>query len=185
MKIPRLIIHPKDHSTDFLSAIHKKLKHKTILTGGVDQATIMDMMQNYNRLIIMGHGSEDGLLSINQFPIDSIYIIDELAVDVLRSKKNNIFIWCYASDFAKQNRIPAFCTGMFISEKREAITYGLAEATEQMIEDSNRVFVEEMSKVIDQNISQIYEYILSGPYVRLAKSNPVARYNLKRIELIL
>jgi hypothetical protein len=184
MKVPFLIIHPKDPTTAFLTPIHKKLKHKTILTGGIEQDSLFNLMENENRMIIMGHGSGEGLFSVNRFPCETLYVIGEESADLLKAKKNNVFIWCYAVEYARQHRIPAFCTGMFISEKREAIQQGLTEATEDMIEASNQCFAEELSKVINKSIQAIYHHIMNCAYANLAESNPVAKYNLERIELV-
>jgi hypothetical protein len=183
-KTPRLIIHPKDPTTSFLTPIHKKLKHKTILTEGADQDTIFDLLQKKNRLIFMGHGSAKGLFSLDKFPSPSPYVIGDQFIELLRSKKDNIFIWCFAADFAREYQIPAFCTGMFISEKREAIQYGLTNATEKMIEESNHCFVEVISAVINKDISYIYDCMKKSQYALLANTNPVAKYNLERIAII-
>ena len=46
------------------------------------------MILGYDRIIMMGHGSSDGLLAVDQFDTDSSHIIDDSFIDVLKRKLN-------------------------------------------------------------------------------------------------
>ena len=65
-----LIIHPKDESTSFLKQIYTN-KNVSVVTGEVTKTTLQNMILGYDRIIMMGHGSSDGLLAVDQFDTDS------------------------------------------------------------------------------------------------------------------
>ena len=44
-------------------------------------------------------------------------------VESISKKTDNVFIWCFADQFVKNNGMDGFCTGMFISEMEEAWYY--------------------------------------------------------------
>lgn len=128
----------------------------------------------------MGHGSPMGLFGVN---FNCGYIIDELAVELLR-KKENYFIWCYASDFVKKHNLNGFSTGMFISETYEATGCGVAASRTDVI-NSNMVFASLMGKHIMKEQTETYK-IVSETYDTYAKhsNNNVAKYNHERLILI-
>ena len=82
-----LIIHPKDHTTSFISQIYSPLKNKTVIDGGVTQSELRKLIEIHNRIIMLGHGCPYGLLSVGQFPGAGFYIVDESMVELLKSKK--------------------------------------------------------------------------------------------------
>lgn len=86
-----LIIHPEDDTTKFLTGIYATLKNKTVITGGVNQAELKKYIVDSERVIMLGHDSEMGLLSVNRFPNCNSYIIDYSMVESLRNKINNLF----------------------------------------------------------------------------------------------
>lgn len=62
----KLIIHPKDKSTDFLKVIYAGRDDFTVITGGtfdeVEQA-----IKEHDHIIMMGHGTPQGLLAVGAF----------------------------------------------------------------------------------------------------------------------
>lgn len=179
-----LIVHPDDSSTDFLLPIHDSFDRKTVVRTDLTKKEILYMMVEHDKIIAMGHGTPSGLLSVGQFTIHDFLIVDSSFVEVLRSKENNVFIWCYAYEFAKKYAIPCFSTNMFISELGEAFSMGLKNATSAHIEESNRVFVKEISTCIDLNVKEIYESLIKSEYAILSQKNPVAAYNFDRLHYI-
>jgi hypothetical protein len=185
MKKTTFILHPDDRSTDFLTPVHRHLKDKKVITGGIGEKQIRQYLDSHNQLILMGHGTANGLLSIGQFPDRYLFVVNEEDTEILRKKENNIFIWCYASSFARTHKIKSFCTGMFISQKNETDFLGLYDVSAENIEMSNRCFVEVVAGLIkDNNVKQIYEGVMESKYRQLAKDNPVAKYNFERIEFV-
>ncbi len=110
-----LIIHPKDLSTDFLKPIYAPIKYKTVITGNITKAELINQIYMHDQVLMLGHGSPMGLFSVNQFTSMSTYIVDESVVDSLRKKSNNVFIWCHANLFVKQHGLAGFNSGMFLS----------------------------------------------------------------------
>lgn len=62
-----LIVHPLDQSTDFLKPIYAPISNKTIITGGINKTELRKLIVAHDRLLIFGHGSPWGLLSVGQF----------------------------------------------------------------------------------------------------------------------
>jgi hypothetical protein len=91
-----VIIHPKDHTTSFLSPIYAPLKNKTVITGGITKNELRKLIVQHDRVIMLCHGTPYGLLSVDQFPDIGAYIVDESMVGFLKRKTENIFIWCNA-----------------------------------------------------------------------------------------
>jgi hypothetical protein len=179
------ILHPDDRSTDFLTPLHHQLDDKHVITGGIGGKQIREHLDAHDQLILMGHGTANGLLSVGKFPDRFLFVVNEEEKEILQQKKTNILIWCYASSFARAHQIKSFCTGMFISEKPEATYLGLHDVSIEDIEISNRCFVEVVASLIkDNNIKQIYEGVMESEYRLLSKDNPVAKYNFDRIEFI-
>jgi len=180
-----LIIHPQDKSTDFLKVIYANII-ATIVTKGITKEELKNMIKDYDRIIMMGHGSPHGLFSVGKFSNTNGYIIDDSFVDVLKDKEN-IFIWCYASDFVKAKKLNGFSTGMFISEVGEAYACGVHvngyDVSQDIVDASNDTFANLLNKSLDKNLKGIYEDIMRD-YGMLIETNPVAKYNHERICVI-
>jgi hypothetical protein len=179
-----LIVHPTDPSTDFLSPIRDAVAMKTVIRNGLGKSSIAGQASQHDSFIAMGHGTPLGLLSVGQFTGNDAHIVDSSFAEMLRAKSKNIFIWCYAYQFAKKHQIPSFSTDMFISELREAKSMGIRNATQSQVEESNACFVREISKTIHLPIEGIYQSLINSEYASLSKTNPVARYNYCRFHLI-
>jgi hypothetical protein len=180
--INRLIIHPADRSTVFLKDIYEPLENKIVINRGVKaHRELNQSIQNAEQVIMLGHGTENGLLAVQMFGMTS-YVVDKSLVSALAEKDNNVFIWCFAKDFVKKNNLKGFCTGMFISEMDEAIHYGV-DCTENDIIISNKAFASILSNALAQNFSsvQMFEYV-SACYGELATNNEVANYNHERLD---
>ena len=137
-----LIIHPNDQSTKFLEGLYHNLPEKTVITGGIRKSELPEYFETHDRIVMMGHGSPQGLFSVGQFPDSNPYVIDNSIVKYLKNKSNNLYIWCHASEFVKRNGLQGFCTGMFISELGEALYYNFpyTEDLENTIHESNYGF---------------------------------------------
>ena len=64
-----LVIHPfAFHPTRFLEPIYAKIPDKTVITGGKTKEEICELIRSHDRILMMGHGGEDGLLAMGRFP---------------------------------------------------------------------------------------------------------------------
>jgi len=111
-----LIIHPKDESTSFLKQIYNTKKNVSVVSGNITKKDLLNRILEHDNIIMMGHGSSEGLLAVNQFDTESPYIVDSSFTDVLTRKENAIYIWCNANEFVDKFSLKGFYTGMFISE---------------------------------------------------------------------
>lgn len=169
-----LIIHPKDRSTHFLDIVYNGIDNKTVVTGGMTRKKLVSLIRSHDQIMMMGHGSPSGLFCVGEFPDTFGFVIDSELADLLAGKQN-LYIWCYASDFVHRHRLQGYTTGMFISEVDEAMWCGVVQATQEMVDESNYCYVRELGTC--KSIDQMLSTIVDGEYQRLAKTNPVARYN--------
>ena len=87
-----LVIHPNDPTTTFLKEVYADLRNKTVITGGATTDQLLDLLCCHDRIMMMGHGSPQGLLSVEKFPGAGTYIINQAIVPYLKYKENLLFI---------------------------------------------------------------------------------------------
>jgi hypothetical protein len=181
-----LVIHPKDKSTDFLYPIYENLPNKTVVTGDITKDELIELIHLHDQVIMLGHGSPNGLMSVGQFLGQGPYIIDNSIVSALKHKNNNIFIWCNADKFVNKHDLNGLYSGMFISEVMEATYCGVLGVTQEQVNESNDEFADmlgscltQYNKGIKYSLHEVYHHI-DDAYRMLAKTNPVAKYNCIR-----
>ena len=176
-----LIIHPQDPSTDFLNQIYAKtIQDITLITGGISKTELKELIRNHDRIFMLGHGTPNGLLSVGQFPGMDSYIIDSSFSELLSLKNGSIYIWCHADLFVQQHGLNGFFSGMFISESDETFYCDLWDVDLQIIEESNKLFVSAVAKYINEPLHNLHKNVINE-YSVLAKTNPIAKYNLERL----
>lgn len=173
-----LIVHPQDFTTNFLQGLYDDLPDKTVITGGISKSKLQKEIDTHYWVILCGHGSPQGLLSVGQFPKSGLYIIDETMVSSLRNKPNTLYIWCHASVFVHRHWLTGFHTGMFLSQMSECLYFGVQCTGEDIIE-SNASFAATVAQHINEPPIVFYKNVLAE-YGRLTK-NPVVRYNRSRL----
>jgi hypothetical protein len=193
-----LIIHPNDKTTDFLKPIYSGIENKTVVTGDMTKDEVKDLITKHDRVIMLGHGTPFGLMAVGQFisnpvlidkgeneyysyQLNSGFIIDDSMVDELKNKEC-ILIWCHADAYFHKHNLKGFSTSMFISEVSEAKYCGLPFTSQETVDESNNYFANEMGKISDKSIKEIYDNIKNS-YGILAESNPVAHYNWSRFHI--
>ena len=176
-----LVIHPTDSSTDFLKPIYENISDAIILNGGASKEQIFDLINKYERIIMMGHGSPFGLFNVGRFVSPNGYIIDSTMVEILRGKEC-ISIWCNADQFMKRYSLNGFYSGMFISEVGEANYCGLPGTLQETVDTSNHYFAQLLGEVINEPLDEIHRHVRSN-YELLTEDNPVALYNYNRLYL--
>lgn len=176
-----LVIHPEDSSTDFLKPIYKRVKDKTVITGGDGSPnTIISLIDSHDRVIMLGHGSTQGLFGIN---FDTDYIINRFHVEALSKKAHNIYIWCHADKFVTDYRLKGLHSGMFISEVSEALFYGFKQPTLNEVNTSNSRFASILGDYINDVPSNTF-LKLKEEYNKVALSNRIAKYNHERLNYV-
>lgn len=147
-----LVIHPTDPTTDFLSIIYEG-RGWNVMREHVSKGALNDAIRAHDRIIFLGHGTEDGLIGHNRFVIDSklVYLLRE---------KTCMYIWCHANKFVKKYKLRGYGTGMIISEMEEA-KYYMVETTEEELKRSNEAFALTIKVLVDdidmlQHINHFY-----------------------------
>ncbi len=180
-----LIIHPEDSSTTFLDVVYKDIPNKTVVQGGIDKTELLKMMEEHDRIMMMGHGAPGGLFSVGKFKYsgfkNSPYIIDQHAVPILKEKEGNVFIWCNADRFVDYYGLKGFYSGMFISEVGEARYCGLPNTKQDEVDESNYGFVNIISKYINESTEIIHENVIKEYGLIARNGNQVAVYNNNRL----
>lgn len=169
-----LVIHPKDVTTDVLSVIYRDI-NATVLRNPVSKKTLKELIKAADRVIMLGHGTAYGLGYLRNDQLQPL--IDSSLVYLLREKKDNIHIWCYADDFVKKYGLSGFSTGMFISEMQEAEYLGVDTDIDE-INTSNANF----ARIIAENVNKSGAEILKALQKEyLNSTSDVVSYNGKRL----
>lgn len=176
-----LVIHPNDRSTDFLKIIYED-KDYDVLTdfrnclsiGGKQR--LLKTIEQYDRIIMMGHGTPSGLLNVFDGRFMG-YVIDDMFAKVL-AKKETISIWCNSDRYFVRNKIKGFHTGMIISEVREA-AYVLGETPLDKEQTLNNMiaFSTIVRDCIEKTPNEMKDYILEHYNFK----DKVTQYNRKNI----
>jgi hypothetical protein len=175
-----LVIHPRDLTTDFLAPIYYNIPDADVVTHGWDDDEIFDGLEIYERVLMMGHGSPNGLFSVGNFYTKTPYVIGSHCADLLQQNENNVYIWCNADKFVQRYSLKGFFTGMFISEVAEATYCGVYDTTQDMVDESNNLFAEVLGNCINDDKYHIYKQVRTM-YGEIINHNPVAKYNWKRL----
>jgi len=175
-----LIIHPEDSSTDFLKTIYEDIEDKTVIDGGITKDEVKALIENHDRVMMMGHGGPSGLFGCKKFKGNDWLIIDRTMVESLREKDNSVFIWCHASDFVDKHELMGFYSGMFISETIEAMVCGVNHVLQWMVDESNNEFCNILAESLDDSQEDMFDHVVTE-YGKLAEVNPVAHYNHERL----
>ena len=175
-----LVIHAEDSSTDFLCPIYQTIEDKTVLRKGVSKNEISEQIKIHDRVLMLGHGSPEGLFSVGQIKTNNSLIIDSSIVNLLAEKEENIYIWCHANKFVERHNLKGFYTGMFVSEFLEVVYCELPLVEEDVINESNDGFSSIVSKYVNDSKSVLYKNTLEE-YQIIANRNLVAAYNIDRL----
>ena len=149
-----LVIHPNDASTDFLSEIYSD-KNWTIINTNISKKILKEQIQIHDRIVMLGHGTENGLLGFGKFMIDSNWVY------LLRDKLC-VCIWCNSDVFVEKYGLVGFYTGMIISEYEEAIMYCIP-TNSFWINESNLDFALAIKNSIDnENMLETAKLLYEG-----------------------
>jgi hypothetical protein len=175
-----LVIHPDDRSTDFLRPIYKNLPNVTLITGETTKQDVIKLIEHNDRVIMLGHGSPNGLFGIN---FNRDFVIDSTCVEALHKKKYNaVYIWCNADQFVSRYDLHGLHSGMFISEVIEAEYCGLDNITQEQVDDSNSYFANTCGLYLKEKFDTLACYVSTKhDYQQHAVYNPVAKYNSTRL----
>lgn len=175
-----LIIHPNDRSTDFLRSIYWNLPEYTLITSGTRES-VNKLIKEHDRIIMLGHGTPYGLLSVGQF--EGGFIIDHNTIPLFGDKEC-VFIWCNADRFVNTYDLKGLYSGMFVSEVGEAMMMGLGVVPQRTVNESNDLFAKWLGEGMHRDLYHAYHRCMYR-YEKLAERNPVAAYNADRLYMVL
>lgn len=152
----RLIIHPKDCTTAFLSALYEGWTDADVYSEELVSKRVKHLFHHCSpttQIMLLGHGSHNGLLYREGSHSEGF---DRVAVGHphrhwLRNRHNIIGIFCNANLFAKAEDLHGLFTGMIISEMSEAEAECI-ETTEEEIERENHKFVTRLRSLLDNQV---------------------------------
>jgi hypothetical protein len=144
-----LVIHivSKEDTNDF-SGIYEDLKDATILINPKKSDCKRAIINEKERIVLIGHGTEWGLLNQR---LDG-FIVDSRMVQFLRGK-DIIGIWCNASNFADRYNLTGFFTSMFISNSDELMDCGFQtfDGCDEEIKRQNKIFASRINQFLIAN----------------------------------
>lgn len=165
-----LVIHPKDETTDFLKLAYLG-KEWTIINHNIKAVDLKEAIKSHDRIIMMGHGTENGLIGFGRFIINNSY-------EYLLKQKECVFIWCKADEFVRHYRLKGFATGMIISDFEEAFLY-CVKATNNEIEISNLLFADSLKRTIYSN-----NMLKEMKWIYSSNENPIIMFNQENLHYV-
>ena len=123
-----LVIHPDDYTTEFLNEIYKGKGWDVITKPRLRPRNLKDAIFDHKRIIMLGHGTPQGLLGHYG------YMIDRSLAPILR-QRDVVAIWCHADQFMNRHRMKGFYSGMFISEEAEATFNRIYDVDEETVNE--------------------------------------------------
>ena len=147
-----------DSDTKVLRAIWEGLEGAQVIT--ITDLAIPNTRDNIRHaleteedtLILTGHGSPSGLLARDTSSFLSIsYAFTKDDIPLVKAK-NIIGVWCYASDFSKNNSLRGFYSSMFISSAIEAGLMGIHGVSEDEIKSSEILFCRRVNALLKDNV---------------------------------
>ena len=176
-----LIIHPAgDETTTFLKEIYSSIPDQKLVGGELNSEKLKKEMEAHSRIIMLGHGTSIGLLSNCTESGIPEQIVNIYHAEELSKNTENIYIWCNADRFVLEHDLNGLFSGMFVSDVFEAAYCGLGLVSQEIVDESNTRFCEIMGQFIHLDKFSILNE-LKVNYGELAKTNPVAAYNLDRL----
>lgn len=172
-----LVIHPFDTTTLFLSDIYDDVDNEKnnyqIIDTNVSKQYLKNEIKSSDRIIMLGHGTESGLIGYGRYVINSdlIYLLKD---------KICVCIWCNANIFVEKYKLKGLYSGMIISEYDEALQYSI-NTTLVNIQQSNLLFANTLKQYIDEEYSTENLTKIKNLYKSNIIDNPVINFNVDNI----
>jgi hypothetical protein len=146
-----LVIHPEDPSTEFLKIIYRNLDC-TVLDDKSSSAKIRNGLKEHQRIFLLGHGIETGLLSPYGGEQFGRLIVGPREVNFLRGKEV-ISVFCNSNIYGIKYGLSGLFSGMIISEESEAFDLLGHFVEEKEIRKHNKDWCLNLEKLLLDGIS--------------------------------
>lgn len=176
-----LVIHPKDVTTDCLSVIYENQDWDLIRSPATLDQDVRDQIASHSRIIMLGHGSPDGLLCPGFrgqiYCRFGRYIIDHSHAELLKDK-DTFSIWCNSDEYFRTHDMRGLHTGMIISEvTEEYAVLGKAPLNYTQMTRNMKLFSETFAKYITLEPEELRRKVLE----EYDGKDEVTRYNRSNI----
>lgn len=150
-----LVIHPKDRTT-MLQLLYEGQEAQLIDQSFSKKEIrhILNHTSSYERIMILGHGSNKGLFSREndeEDVFDRLVIFHPHARYLRKHGGNMIGMWCNANLFAKAEGLHGLFTGMVITEMNEALVYEINTNQEELNKENIKL-AQRLRSLLDENI---------------------------------
>lgn len=171
-----LVIHPADPTTDFLRVLYEGKEGCRCLLGGESRNQVNDLLFHLppgEPVMLLGHGTDAGLFRLEQGE-QRRYVGRQMAFCLRRHPI--IGVWCHANRFAEAHGLSGLFSGMVVSEREEAETYGIA-TSEKELERENLLFASTLAGFLNAGlpypeiVARMREAAGNGPAVRMFNFN--------------
>lgn len=138
-----LVIHPKDDTTFFLTQSYLGTDCTVLTDPNVSKSRLKELIKSHDKIVMMGHGTNQGLIGSKRFIIDSTYVY-------LLKDKVCVCVWCHADEFFNKYKLKGYATGMVVSELDEGYYYGV-NCTYKEINESNDLFAKSLKLALQSS----------------------------------
>ena len=183
----RLIIHPQDHTADFLTTLYEGWSDITVYTKKLTSKEMNHLFHHCSpaaQIMLLGHGSDKGLFfraddSKNEF--DKIIVGHSHRYYLHNHGSNIVAVWCNADQFARAEGLHGLFTGMIISEPSEALLYQV-ETTQEELDRENVKLAMRLRTLFDARIplSEIPKRMLAMDDVH----SPLTTFNYRNFHYL-
>ena len=139
-----LVIHPRDKTTAMLSVLYEGQDAHRLDQDSSNKRIreALNRVPACERILLLGHGSDKGLLSREADGCDfDRLIVNHSHAFYLRSYPGNIVaIWCHADLFGRTEGLHGLFSGMIITELSEALLYEVPTTGEELVRENDRLF---------------------------------------------
>ena len=175
-----LVIHPDDRSTDMLKAVYEGKGYDVINDGSISQEDLIKAIEEHDTIIMLGHGTPDGLLAGDKKLGFIGYLIHDGHADLLKTKKT-YSMWCYSDEYFERHGMKGFHSGMIISEEIEALMNGIVGYSDEDIAESLMPLMYAMHDTLEmEDLEEMKRVILE----RYNADDPVTAFNRENILIL-
>lgn len=178
-----LVIHPIDPTTDCLCTIYADRQDCDVIRNPLTSSEeIASAIQNYSKILMLGHGTGEGLLACAGGYRFGRYIIDGIHKQLLANSDKQVWsIWCNSDVYFRT--IPGKRTGihtsMIISElSEEFYILGKAPLSVVALEQNMKLFSEAFRDNIDFDNPEAAQQHILDTY---QGNDEVTLYNREKI----
>src|SRR5574344_1584914 len=151
-----LVVHPKDRTTAMLQLLYEGQEVHMIdqSFSKKDICHVLNRTSIYERIMLLGHGSDKGLFSRandEEDVFNRLMIYHAHARYLRKHVGNMIGMWCNADLFAKAEGLHGLFTGMIITEMSEALIYEI-DTNQEELDRENLKLAWRLRSLLDENI---------------------------------